>query len=103
MLALLRISDAVDIRPADATDEQRRRAALARALAFDPQLVILADPFDGLTVRAASELLDVARGGETSEEARRAVFMTGQYVPTRLERRIETRYRLARGEMLVQD
>jgi len=103
MLALLRIGDAGDIRPADATEEQRRRAALARALAFDPQLVILADAFDGLTVRAAGELLDVARGGETSEGARRAVFMTGQYVPARLETRIETRYRLVRGELRTED
>jgi len=99
MLAQCGIADAADLRPADATDEVRRRAALARALAFDPQLVILGDPFDGLTVRAAAHLLDVARGGETGEGARRAVFMTGQQVPTRLESRIESRYRIAQGEL----
>jgi ABC-type transporter Mla maintaining outer membrane lipid asymmetry ATPase subunit MlaF len=101
MFAMLGIGDAASLRPADATDEQRRRAAIARALAFDPQLLILADPFDGLTIRAASELLDVARGGETSEGARRAVFITGQHIPARLEPRIETRYRLAKGELLT--
>ncbi len=99
MLAQLGVGDAADLRPADATDEVRRRAALARALAFDPELVILADPFDGLTVRAAAQLLDVARGGETREGARRAVFITGQHVPTQLEPQIESRYRLARGEL----
>jgi ABC-type transporter Mla maintaining outer membrane lipid asymmetry ATPase subunit MlaF len=101
MFAMLGIGDAARLRPADATDEQRRRAAIARALAFDPQLLILADPFDGLTIRAASELLDVARGGETGEGARRAVFITGQHIPARLEPRIETRYRLAKGELLT--
>lgn len=103
MLALVGISDAADLRPADATEELRRRTALARALAFDPQLVILADPFDGLTIRAASDLLDLARGGETSEGARRAVFITGQHIPARLEPRIETRYRLARGELRAEN
>jgi phospholipid/cholesterol/gamma-HCH transport system ATP-binding protein len=99
MLAQCGVNDAADLRPADATDEARRRAALARALAYDPQLLILADPFDGLTVRAAAHLLDVARGGETREGARRAVFITGQHVPARLEARMESRYRLARGEL----
>lgn len=99
MLTLLRIADAAERRPADATEEQRRRAALARALAFDPALVILADPFDGLTHRAAAELLELARGGETGAGSRRTVFMTGQSVPQLLEPRIEIRYRLAKGEL----
>ena len=99
MLTLLRIADVAERRPADATEEQRRRAALARALAFDPALVILADPFDGLTHRAAAELLELARGGETGAGSRRTVFMTGQSVPQLLEPRIEVRYRLAKGEL----
>lgn len=99
MLAMLRVADAADRRPAMLTEEQRRRAALARALAFDPPLVILADPFDGLTNRAAAELLEIARGGETAEGSRRAVFMTGQSVPERLEPRIEHRYRIYGGEL----
>ncbi|NIM48418.1 MAG: ATP-binding cassette domain-containing protein [Gemmatimonadales bacterium] len=99
MLALLQLVDAADLRPASATDEQRRRAALARALAFDPDLVIMADPFDGLTNRAAAEVLELARGGEIEAGSRRTVFMTGQYVPQQLEPRIEIRYRLAKGEL----
>jgi ABC-type transporter Mla maintaining outer membrane lipid asymmetry ATPase subunit MlaF len=99
MLAMLRIDDVASKRPAAATEEQQRRTAVARALAFDPGLVVLADPFDGLTNRAAAELLEVVRGGETSEGARRAVFMTGQYMPDRLLPRIEIRYRLYHGEL----
>jgi ABC-type transporter Mla maintaining outer membrane lipid asymmetry ATPase subunit MlaF len=99
MLTLVGISDVADLRPADATDEQRRRAALARALAFDPDLLVLADPFDGLTTRAATELLELARGGESGAGSRRTLFMTGQSVPMRLEPRIEVRYRLAKGEL----
>jgi putative ABC transport system ATP-binding protein len=99
MLALLRIADAADRRPAEATEEQRRRAALARALAFDPKLLILADPFDGLTAKTAAELFEISRGGETGEGSRRAVFMTAQFVPERLETRIEYRYRLTSGTL----
>lgn len=97
MLALLRIADAAELRPAAASEEQRRRAALARALAFDPELVILEDPFDGLTTRSAAELLELARGGETGAGSRRTVLMTGQYVPELLEPRIEIRYRVVKG------
>jgi ABC-type transporter Mla maintaining outer membrane lipid asymmetry ATPase subunit MlaF len=99
ILALLRITDVADARPAEANEEQRRRAAMGRALAFDPQLLLLADPFDGLTTRAAAELYEIARGGETGEGARRTVFMTGQFVPERVEQRIETRFRLAGGTL----
>lgn len=99
MLAMLRIDTVSSRRPAAATEEQQRRTAVARALAFDPGLVVMSDPFDGLTNRAAAELLEIVRGGETAEGARRAVFMTGQNVPDRLLPRIETRYRLYRGEL----
>jgi ABC-type sulfate/molybdate transport systems ATPase subunit len=102
MLTLLRLSEASGLRPAGATEEQRRRTALARALAFDPDLLILEDPFDGLPTRAAAELLEVARGGETGAGSRRTVFMTGQFVPQMLEPRIEVRYRLVKGEMKLE-
>ncbi len=99
MLALLRIADVAEWRPAAASEEQRRRAALARALAFDPDLVILEDPFDGLTYRAAAQVLELARGGETSEGSRRTVLITGQYIPERLEPRIDIRYRVVHGAL----
>ena len=97
MLAQLRLVEVADRQPADVTNEQRRRASLARALAFDPGLLILEDPFDGLTDRTAAELLEIARGGEVSEGSRRTVFMIGHSIPSTLEPRIELRYRVARG------
>jgi ABC-type multidrug transport system ATPase subunit len=46
------------LRPAQANEEERRRAAIARAVALDPELLILESPFDGLTARASRELLE---------------------------------------------
>ena len=41
MLVAARVTSAANLRPAQANDEERRRAAFARALAFDPALLIL--------------------------------------------------------------
>ncbi len=101
MLAQLRLTEVAKRRPADVTEEQRRRAAVARAVAFDPNLVIMEDPFDGMTTRAAAELLEIVRGGETPEGSRRTVFITGKSVTQSLEPRIETHYRIARGRLGV--
>lgn len=98
-LTMLGVSAAAHWRPAQANEEQRRRAALARALAFDPELVILEQPFDGLTTRTAAELLELARGGESAAGARRAVFMIGQDLPAMLRPRVEIRYRLVQGRL----
>jgi ABC-type transporter Mla maintaining outer membrane lipid asymmetry ATPase subunit MlaF len=100
MLAAVRLSGAADRRPAQANEEECRRAALARAIAFDPGLLILEQPFDGLTARVASELLEFARGGETAEGARRALFITGQEMPPVILRRVERVYRVARTGVL---
>jgi phospholipid/cholesterol/gamma-HCH transport system ATP-binding protein len=89
ILALLRLTRAAEVRPAQANEEQRRRAALGRALAFDPELVLLEQPFVGLTDRVSAELLEIARGGETAAGARRAVFITGQDIPMLLRTRVE--------------
>jgi len=97
MLAAVRVHRMAHLRPAQASEEQRRRAAFARALAFDPALVILDHPFDGLSNRAAAELLELARGGESVEGSRRAIFIVGQDLPDILVHRIELRYRLVRG------
>ena len=99
ILAQLRLTRVADLRPAQATAEDRRRAALGRALAFDPELVILEEPFDGITERAAGELLEAARGGETAEGARRTVFLTGSDLPALLRRRVDRQFRLHRGLM----
>lgn len=100
MLTALRLSGAGALRPAQANDEERRRAALARAIAFDPSLLILEQPFDGLTARVASELLEIARGGESAEGARRTIFITGQEIPPVVLRRVDQVYRLSRAGML---
>jgi len=89
ILAMLRLNRVAGERPAQANEEQRRRAALGRALAFDPELVLLEQPFVGLTDRVAAELLEIARGGETAEGARRTVFITGQDIPMLLRTRVE--------------
>lgn len=99
IVAQLRLSRVADLRPAQANAEDRRRAALARALAFDPELVVLEEPFDGLTDRAAAELLEAARGGETAEGARRTVFLTGPDLPALLRPRVDRTVRMARGRV----
>ena len=100
MMAALRLTGASPLRPAQANDEERRRAALARAIAFDPALLILEQPFDSLTARAASELLEIARGGESAEGARRTIFITGQEIRPVILRRVDQVYRLTRAGML---
>lgn len=100
MLTALRLTDAANLRPAQATEEERRRAALARAIAFDPTLLILEQPFDGLAARVASELLEIARGGESAAGARRTIFITGQEIPPIIVRRVDQVYRLTRAGML---
>jgi ABC-type transporter Mla maintaining outer membrane lipid asymmetry ATPase subunit MlaF len=99
IVAQLRLTRVADLRPAQSNAEDRRRAALGRALAFDPELVVLEEAFDGLTDRAAAELLEVARGGETAEGARRTLFVTGPDLPALLRPRVDRTLRLARGRV----
>lgn len=99
IVAQLRLTRVAELRPAQANAEDRRRAALGRALAFDPELVILEEPFDGLTDRAAGELLEAARGGETAEGARRTVFLTGADLPSLLRTRVDRHLRMVRGRL----
>ena len=101
MLAAVRLAHVADRRPAQANEEECRRAAFARAIAFDPALLILEQPFDGLTHRAAAELLEVARGGETAAGARRTIFITGQELPLLIQRRVDRVYRLAKSGSLA--
>lgn len=100
IVAALRLGTAADRRPARANEEECRRAAMARAVAFDPTLLVLEQPFDGITARASAELLEVARGGETAEGARRTILITGQEMPTVVQRRCDRVYRLTRAGTL---
>lgn len=71
------LAPAAALRPAQANEEERRRAAFARAIALDPPLVVLEQPFDGLTARVAVDLMRTAiRSG--GGEGRRTVFLTAQ-------------------------
>ncbi len=100
MLVAVRLTQAADRRPAQANEEECRRAAIARAIAFDPLLLVLEQPFDGITARASAELLEIARGGETAEGARRTILITGQEIPTVVQRRCDRMYRLTRAGSL---
>jgi ABC-type transporter Mla maintaining outer membrane lipid asymmetry ATPase subunit MlaF len=101
MLAAVRLTDVAHRRPAAVNDEERRRAAFARAMAFDPSLLVLEQPFDGLTARSASELLELARGGATTQGSRRAVLITGQELPALVHGRVERVYRVGRDGALT--
>jgi ABC-type transporter Mla maintaining outer membrane lipid asymmetry ATPase subunit MlaF len=97
IIAQVRLKHVAHLRPAEANAEDNRRAALGRAIALDPELVILEEPFDGLTDRAAAELLETARGGEVAQGGRRTVLITGQDLPALLRHRVERLIRLRRG------
>jgi ABC-type transporter Mla maintaining outer membrane lipid asymmetry ATPase subunit MlaF len=84
----LHLRTAAHLRPAQANEEDRRRAALARAVALDPELVVLESPFDGLTGRAAADLLEHA--ARRDDDTRRAVFITAQDLAPSI-RRLVTR------------
>ena len=99
MLAAVGLGQAGHLRPAQATDEQRRRAALTRALAFDPKLVVLEEPFVGLTDLAARDILETARGGEVAAGSRRTVLAIGPNLPDSVKRRFERHYRMERGTL----
>lgn len=100
MLAAVRVATVADRRPAQVNEEERRRAAVARAIAFDPPLLLLEQPFDGLTHRTATELLEFVRGGETAQGGRRTVVITAQDLPAVVHRRIEQVYRVTRAGQL---
>ena len=100
MLVALRVAHAAERRPAQANEEECRRAAIARAIAFDPVLLVLEQPFDGITARASAELLEVMRGGETAAGARRTILITGQEIPTVVQRRCDRMYRFTRAGSL---
>ena len=88
------------LRPADANEEERRRAALGRALAFDPALLVLEEPFAGLTDQAAVELMAVARGDTGMVRGQRTVFISGQSLPSLLHPEVDRAIHVVRGQAL---
>lgn len=73
------LADHALLRPAQANEESRRRAATARAVALDPELLIMEAPFDGLTSRASRSLLERATMRE--DGSRRTTVITAQDLP----------------------
>jgi len=71
-----RLRSIAGLRPAQANEEDRRRAAAARAVALDPKLVVLELPFVGLTARAAKDLLE--RVSRAEQGGRRTVLLTSR-------------------------
>ncbi|MFI5209770.1 MAG: ATP-binding cassette domain-containing protein [Gemmatimonadales bacterium] len=98
LLQRLRLHRVASLRPADANEEERRRAALARALASSPELLVLEEPFSGLTDRAAMELFDVAREGAGGAPGGRTLFITGQSFPAPLRTRLDREVKVIRGQ-----
>ncbi len=71
--------DDAHLRPARANEELRRRAAVARAVALDPDVLVMEAPFDGLTGRAARDVLE--RAAARRDGSRRTIFLTAQDLP----------------------
>ncbi len=95
LLEDFRLRSVADLRPAQANEEDRRRAALARAVALDPDLVVLEVPFDGLTSRAAQDVLD--KVSRRDDGTRRAVFATVQDLVPSIRKVVQRVIKVADG------
>lgn len=84
------------LRPAQANEEDRRRTAVARAISLDPDLVVLEAPFDGLTGRAAVDLIEHA--SRRDDGSRRTVFLAAQDLVPAIRRLLTRVVKVVDGE-----
>src|SRR6201996_4955976 len=82
LLALVGLTKWADQRPAQLSGGQRQRMALARALAAEPKVLLLDEPFGALDARVRAELRDWLR--RLHEE----VHVTTVFVPPPREQRM---------------
>lgn len=90
-----RLRAIASLRPAQANEEDRRRAALARAVALNPALVVLELPFVGLTSRASAEMLDRVR--RSDDGGQRAVLLTSRDLSPSVRGMVTTTVRVVDG------
>lgn len=74
LLEKLGIAEQADKLPADLSGGQQQRAAIARALANDPPLLVADEPTGNLDSRTTNEVMDLFRG--LTEEGRTVVMVT---------------------------
>ncbi|MEO7224301.1 MAG: ABC transporter ATP-binding protein [Devosia sp.] len=74
LLERLGIADQADKLPVDLSGGQQQRAAIARALANDPMLVVADEPTGNLDSRTAREVMDLFRG--VTEGGRTVIMVT---------------------------
>ena len=79
----------------DALEQLSAEGALARAVALDPDLLVLEAPFDGLTQATAVELLGLANAREDGTE--RTVLITVQDLAAALRPLVTRVVRVAEG------
>lgn len=95
LLTDFRLQGARNLRPAEANEEERRRAAVARAVALDPELLVMEAPFDGLTQRAGVELLELVR--IRGDGTPRTIFLTAQDLVPALASQVTRCVKLVNG------
>ena len=60
-LSLVKLSDSLDKYPDELSGGMKRRCALARALAFNSDLLILDEPFNGIDDETKEDIIDIIK------------------------------------------
>jgi ABC-type transporter Mla maintaining outer membrane lipid asymmetry ATPase subunit MlaF len=89
------LKEIAELRPAEASEEDRRRTAAARAVALDPALAVLDFPFTGMSRRASAELLE--RVSRRADGSQRAVLLTARELSLALRGQVTSAIRVADG------